>query len=101
MADLQQTIRDVYTAKRPATKIALKQSPGLQFEPESNLILFHLLQTLEDLPKPHKQDLVKLHQRPEQFYAVISFSGNHWQPVIEHKKEQAQYALSLTSIVRQ
>ena len=33
------------------------------------------LQDLEDLPKPHKEGLVKLKQHPERFYASVSFSG--------------------------
>ena len=34
-----------------------------------------MLQNLEDLPKPHKDGLVKLKQQPERFYASVSFSG--------------------------
>ena len=33
------------------------------------------VQNLEDLPKPHKDGLVKLKQQPERFYASVSFSG--------------------------
>ena len=33
------------------------------------------LQEPEDLPQPHKSELVKLTKRPEQFYASVSFSG--------------------------
>jgi hypothetical protein len=33
------------------------------------------LQRLEDLPKPHKDHLVKLQEEPEQFYASITFTG--------------------------
>jgi len=32
-------------------------------------------QNLEDLPKPHKEGLVKLKQQPERFFASVSFSG--------------------------
>lgn len=33
------------------------------------------LQKLDDLPKPHKEHLVKLREEPEQFYACVTLTG--------------------------
>lgn len=41
--------------------------------------------TLEDLPKPHKEGLVKLRDEPERFYASVTFSGSPSREDLEEK----------------